>query len=76
VQCSSVVQGVAVSESEQKSVGCILSWKGHGETREREERERNEGGSANDDCEYNRGVSDDEYESHILDEELQYVDDS
>jgi hypothetical protein len=48
--------------------------KAMGRSREREE--RNEGGSANDDNEYNRGGSDDEYGSHVLDEELLYIDDS
>ena len=44
----------------------------------REHGERNEGGSANDDSEYYRGDSDDEYGSHVvLDEELLYsIDDS
>ena len=48
--------------------------KAMGRSSEREE--RNEGGSANDDYEYSRGGSDDEYGSHVLDEELLYIDDS
>jgi hypothetical protein len=48
--------------------------KAMGRSREREE--RIDGGSANDDSEYNRGGSDDEYGSHVLDEELLYIDDS
>ena len=45
--------------------------KAMGRTRERDERERNgEGGSANDDCEYSRGGSNDEYGRHVLDEDL------
>ena len=42
-----------------------------GRTRERDERERNGvGGSANDESEYSRGGSDEEYGSHVLDEDL------
>ena len=45
--------------------------KAMGRTRERDERERNGGGgSANDESEYSRGGSDDEYGSHVLDEDL------
>jgi hypothetical protein len=45
--------------------------KAMGRSREGDERERNGGGgSANDDCEYSRGSSDDEYGSHVLDEDL------
>ena len=40
-----------------------------GRTRERDERNEG-GGSANDDYEYSRGDSDDEYGSHVLDEDL------
>ena len=48
------------------SVGKVM-----GRTREHDERERNGGGgSANDDCEYSRGSSDDEYGSNVLDEDL------
>lgn len=43
--------------------------KAMGRTREREERQRNEGRSALDNSEYSRGGSDDEYGSHVLDED-------
>ena len=47
--------------------------KAMGRTRDLEERERNEG-SAYDNSEYNRGGSDDEYGSHVLDEEFLLMD--
>ena len=44
--------------------------KAMGRTREREERERNEGSTYDNHSEYNRGGSDDEYGNHVLDEEF------
>jgi hypothetical protein len=45
-----------------------------GQICECEKRERNEGGSTDNECEYNGGDSNNEYGSHVLDEELLHVD--